>query len=60
MALKLSYQQHLSYLPGVLRGLGISANYSYTASQEKGLPLRTDQPTLIDQAGQHLEPQPNL
>ncbi len=48
---EVSYQQHLSYLPGVLRGLGISANYSYTLSQEKGLPLRSDQPTLIDQAG---------
>ena len=29
---EISYQQHLSYLPGLLRGLGISANYSYTAS----------------------------
>jgi TonB-dependent receptor len=48
---EVSYQQHLSYLPGVLRGLGISANYSYTASKEKGVPLRGDQPTLIDQAG---------
>jgi TonB-dependent receptor len=48
--LELSYQQHLSFLPGVLRGLGISANYSYTASREKGLPLRTDSPTMIDQA----------
>jgi TonB-dependent receptor len=47
---EVSYQQHLSYLPGVLRGLGISANYSYTVSQEKGLPLRSDHPTLIDQA----------
>lgn len=47
---ELSYQQHMSYLPGVLSGLGVSANYSYTNSQEKGLPLRTDQPTLIDQA----------
>jgi hypothetical protein len=46
-----SYQQHLSYLPGVLRGLGISANYSYTVSREKGLPLRSDHPALIDQAG---------
>jgi TonB-dependent receptor len=45
-----SYQQHLSYLPGVLRGLGISANYSYTKSQEKAIPLRTDHPTLIDQS----------
>lgn len=47
---ELSYQQHLSNLPGVLSGLGITANYSYTDSQEKGVPLRTDQPTLIDQA----------
>ena len=48
---EVSYQQHLSYLPGVLRGLGILANYSYTASREKGLPLRSDPPALIDQAG---------
>ena len=47
---ELSYQQRLSYLPGVLKGLGISANYSYTASREKGLPLRSDHPTLIDQS----------
>jgi TonB-dependent receptor len=48
--LELSFQQHFSYLPGVLRGLGVSANYSYTASREKGLPLRADHPTTIDQA----------
>jgi TonB-dependent receptor len=48
--LELSFQQHFSYLPGVLRGLGLSANYSYTASREKGLPLRADHPTTIDQA----------
>jgi len=47
---ELSYQQHLSYLPGVLRGLGVSANYSYTKSQLKGLPLRNDHPNLIDQS----------
>jgi TonB-dependent receptor len=48
--LELNFQQHLSYLPGVLSGLGISANYSYTGSREKGLPLRTDHPTTIDQS----------
>jgi TonB-dependent receptor len=47
---ELSFQQHFTYLPGVLHGLGIAANYSYTASREKGLPLRTDHPTTIDQA----------
>ncbi len=48
--LELSFQQHFSYLPGVLSGLGLQANYSYTASKEKGLPLRNDSPTTIDQA----------
>jgi len=46
--LEISFQQHLTYLPGVLRGLGVAANYSYLASQEKGVPLRTDHPTTID------------
>jgi TonB-dependent receptor len=48
--LELSFQQHFSYLPSVLKGLGLAANYSYTASREKGLPLRTDHPSTIDQA----------
>ena len=48
--LELSFQQHFSYLPGVLSGLGLQANYSYTASREKGLPLRSDSPATIDQS----------
>ncbi len=48
--LELSFQQHFTYLPGVLKGLGLNANYSYTFSREKALPLRTDHPTMIDQA----------
>ena len=48
--LELSFQQHFSYLPGVLRRLGLTANYTYTASQEKGLPLRDDHPPTIDQS----------
>lgn len=48
--LELNFQQHFSYLPGPLKGLGVQANYSYTASREKGLPLRTDHPTTIDQS----------
>jgi TonB-dependent receptor len=47
---ELNFQQHFSYLPSVLKGLGIQANYSYTASREKGLPLRSDHPTTIDQS----------
>jgi TonB-dependent receptor len=46
-----SYQQRLSYLPGVLRGAGLSANYSYTTSKATNVdPLRTDSPALLRQA----------
>jgi TonB-dependent receptor len=45
-----SYLQHLGFLPGPLSGLGISANYSYTSSQAKGLPGRSDSPALLRQA----------
>jgi TonB-dependent receptor len=45
-----SYQQRMSYLPGALKGAGLSANYSYTASQIKGLLDRTDQPAMLRQA----------
>jgi TonB-dependent receptor len=48
--LELNFQQRFSYLPGVMKGLGVQANYSYTASREKGLPLRNDHPTTIDQS----------
>jgi TonB-dependent receptor len=44
------YQQHLSFLPGPMRGLGISANYSYTNSTTNGLPGRSDHPALLRQA----------
>lgn len=47
---ELSYQQHLTFLPGLLNGFGLSANYSYTASKALGIPLRTDQPALQRQA----------
>lgn len=45
-----SYQQRLSYLPGVLRGAGISANYSYTTSQISGLLDRSDKPAMLRDA----------
>jgi TonB-dependent receptor len=44
-----SYQQHLTFLPGVLGGLGITANYGYQNSRIKSIPLRTDHPRLIDE-----------
>ena len=45
-----AYQQHLGFLPGLLNGIGITANYSYTASQANGIPGRSDHPRLIRQA----------
>ncbi|HEY2472461.1 MAG TPA: TonB-dependent receptor [Terracidiphilus sp.] len=46
-----AYQQRLSFLPGVLRGGGLTANYSYTTSQASNVdPLRTDSPALLRQA----------
>ena len=52
MGLEVGYQQHLSFLPGPMRGLGLSANYSYTNSQANGLQnlLRTDSPAMLRQA----------
>jgi TonB-dependent receptor len=47
---EVSYQQHLTFLPGFLNGFGLSANYSYTASKALGIPLRTDEPALQRQA----------
>jgi TonB-dependent receptor len=45
-----AYLQHLSFLPGKLAGLGISANYGYTASRTSGLPGRSDHPRLLRNA----------
>jgi TonB-dependent receptor len=47
---EISYAQHMTYLPSVLGGLGITANYAYSQSTIKKIPLRTDHPRLIDQA----------
>jgi TonB-dependent receptor len=47
-----SWQQHLSFLPGPLNGLGVRTNYSYTQSQTN-FPFdlgRTDRPALLRQA----------
>jgi TonB-dependent receptor len=47
---ELSYLQHFTSLPGLLAGLGVSANYSHTGSQASGLPGRSDSPRLQRQA----------
>jgi TonB-dependent receptor len=42
------YEQHLSFLPGLLNGLGVAANYSYTTSKAI-VPDRSDDPALVRQ-----------
>jgi TonB-dependent receptor len=46
---EVAYLQHLSFLPGMLRGLGMSANYGYTASAT-GISGRADRPRLLRNA----------
>jgi TonB-dependent receptor len=56
--IELAWQQHLTFLPGALNGMGVSANYSYTTSQASfpidpstGKPTpRSDHPALLRQA----------
>ena len=45
-----AYQQHLNYLPGVLKGARMDANVTYTASRNYNLTNRTDSPALVGQA----------
>jgi TonB-dependent receptor len=47
-----AYLQHLTFLPGAFAGLGISANYGYTASRTSFGPDfgRTDHPRLVRNA----------
>ncbi|HEY2038822.1 MAG TPA: TonB-dependent receptor, partial [Edaphobacter sp.] len=58
---EIAFQQHFTYLPGLASGLGLSANYGYTASQvtfpkvlnPDGSPSgvsRSDKPDLLRQA----------
>jgi TonB-dependent receptor len=57
-----AWQQHLTFLPGLLNGMGVAANYSHTTSKA-GFPVvpvdpnpknpflpRTDHPSLLRQA----------
>jgi TonB-dependent receptor len=45
-----SYQQRLAFLPGLLSGFGMLANYSWTGSQVKHIPGRSDSPALQQQS----------
>ncbi|HEY6268319.1 MAG TPA: TonB-dependent receptor [Candidatus Acidoferrum sp.] len=55
--IEFAWQQHFTFLPGLLKGFGVSANYSHTTSQAKfpidpntGNPTRADSPALLRQA----------
>jgi len=48
--IELSFQQHFTYLPGMLSGFGVLANYSYATSRAHNLPGRSDSPPLLRQA----------
>jgi TonB-dependent receptor len=47
-----SFQQHFTYLPGPLKGLGVLANYSYATSRANNVNPgnRSDSPALLRQA----------
>jgi TonB-dependent receptor len=47
---ELAYLQTFSFLPGMLSGFGMAANYTYTYSRAQGLPGRADTPALQRQA----------
>ena len=47
---EVAYQQHLTYLPGLLSGARINANLTYTGSKNYNLTGRTDNPALVGQA----------
>lgn len=42
-----AYLQHFTALPGAWAGLGLSANFGYTASSTSGIPGRSDHPRLL-------------
>jgi TonB-dependent receptor len=48
--IELAYQQHLSYLPGLLAGARINANFTYTQSKNYNITGRSDSPQLVGQA----------
>ena len=45
-----AYQQRLTFLPGVLKGLRINTNFTFTSSTNYNLTGRTDNPALVGQA----------
>lgn len=57
--LEIAWQQKFAALPAGFSGLGISANYAFTASDTEGIPGRTDTPALVGQAKNSLNFEPS-
>jgi TonB-dependent receptor len=47
---EIAYQQHMTYLPGVLKYARINTNVTYTESKNFNLTNRTDSPALVGQS----------
>lgn len=47
---EVAYVQHWTFLPGLLRGFGLGANYGYANSRAVDLPGRSDSPRLLRSA----------
>ena len=47
---EIAFQQHLTYLPGVLGYARFNGNFTYTGSRNYNLTGRTDSPALVGQA----------
>lgn len=49
---EVSFEQQFTYFPGLLRGLGVSGNYSYSTSRAHDVApgVRSDSPALLRQA----------
>ena len=56
--LEFSWRERFAMLPVRFRGLGISANYTYTDSNVEGIPGRVDHPALDGQAKHSFNLQP--
>lgn len=50
---ELAVQRQLDFLPGVLKGVGIYGNYTYTSSKVEGIPGRTDESLSLPGTAKH-------
>ncbi|BDD07245.1 TonB-dependent receptor [Aureibacter tunicatorum] len=50
---EIAVQRQLDFLPGVLSGLGVYANYTYTKSEAKGMDSRPDETLSLPRTAEH-------